>query len=83
MVAAKSTDARLNEHDRQIAAIRKLLLTGMKLLVNVEKTMDRLSGEHLQMRKDLRELRAAQRVTEQRLQGLIAALQRGGNGHRK
>jgi hypothetical protein len=55
----------------------------MKLLVNVEKTMDRLSGEHLQMRKDLRELRAAQRVTEQRLQGLIAALQRGGNGHRK
>jgi hypothetical protein len=52
--------------ESQMAAIRKLIRTGMQMIVKNE--------EHLQ------ELAAAQKVTETKLQGLIDALRRGGNG---
>jgi hypothetical protein len=43
-VAAKnSVEARLSQHDREIAAIRKLVLTGMKMLVRLEKRCDQLA----------------------------------------
>jgi len=32
---------RVNQHDRGIAAIRKLVLTGMKMLVRLEKAQER------------------------------------------
>ena len=50
----------------QMAAIRKLIRTGMQMIVKNE--------EHLQ------ELTAAQKVAETKLQGLIDPLRRGGNG---
>ena len=50
----------------QMAAIRKLIRTGMQMIVKNE--------EHL------KELATAQKVTETKLQGLIDALRRGGNG---
>jgi len=56
-------------HDREIAAIRKLILTGMKMLNRNQTQID--------------ELRDMQKVTEEKLQALIDSLRRGGNGHSK
>jgi hypothetical protein len=52
--------------ERQMTAIRKLIQTGMRMIVKNEES--------------IKELAAAQRVTETKLQGLIDALRRGGNG---
>ena len=63
--------------ERQMAAIRKLIQTGMRMIVKNEELVKATQAE-------LRELTAAQRVTETKLQGLIDALRRGRNGsHRK
>ena len=56
-----TTREHLSKHDREIAAIRKLILTGMKMLV-------RMQDEH---RKEMAELRASQRETDRELQALI------------
>jgi hypothetical protein len=87
----KTVEERLSKHDKEIAAIRKLVLTGMKMLVKMEKQhflfkseMEKqqfiLKGEQVALREDMRKLAAAQRVTEEKLQGLIQSLTRGGNG---
>ena len=65
---------RIDQHDREIAAIRRLVLTGMKLLV-------RLQEDQKSSRKEMRELRAEHRHTEKLLQSFINSLKRGGNGH--
>ncbi|HLK67509.1 MAG TPA: hypothetical protein VKU19_28930 [Bryobacteraceae bacterium] len=71
-----TTKERLDSHDRQIAAIRKLLQTGMRMLVKMQE-------DQQAMRKDLRELAAMQKRTEASLQSLINTMKRGGNGHTK
>jgi Xaa-Pro aminopeptidase len=58
---------RVDKHDREIAAIRKLIHTGMKMLVKL--------GE------EVRELAASQRETDRQLQAFIRSLRRGSNGH--
>ena len=68
---------RLDRHDREIAAIRKLLLQGMKMLVEYQRENREFQREN---RDAIRELRAAQRQTDQSLKALI---QRGSNGHTK
>jgi hypothetical protein len=73
---ATRLEARVSEHDRQIAPIRKLILTGMKLL-------NQLAGEGVETRKELRELAAEQRATARQLESLIRSLRRGTNGHRR
>jgi hypothetical protein len=67
---------RADRHDREIAAIRKLIITGMKMINRNQEQID--------------ELRAIQKVTEQKLQRLEASvndfvdsMRRGGNGHSK
>jgi hypothetical protein len=63
--------------ERQMAAIRKLIQTGMRMIVKNEELIKATQAE-------LRELSAAQRVTETKLQGLIDSLRRSRNGsHRK
>ena len=59
---------RLDQHDKQIKAIRDLVHEGMRLGV--------------QTRRDFREIAAAQKRTEAMLQDLIG-LKGGGNGHGK
>ena len=66
----------LSKHDREIAAIRKLVFTGMKMLNGVIESQRESKAE-------LRELRAAQRETDRQLQILVRSLQRGGNGPSK
>lgn len=60
---------RIDQHDREIAAIRKLIHSGMKMLV--------------QSQAEIRELRASQRETDRQLRAFIRSLPRGGNGHTK
>ena len=67
---------RLDRHDREIAAIRKLVHTGMKMIVSIQEIQT-------ETRKDLRELAAAQKRTEKNLQTLINSLGAGENGHGK
>jgi Spy/CpxP family protein refolding chaperone len=67
------TKEHLEKHDRQIAAIRELIHQGMRLVVdNMRET-----------RKDIRELRAAQKRTEASLKALIDSMRGAGNGHAK
>jgi hypothetical protein len=62
-------DRDLAKHDRQIAAIRALILSGMRI---VNKT----AALQAETRKDLK-------VLEKKMEALIDALRRGTNGHAK
>jgi hypothetical protein len=67
---------RLDKHDKQIAAIRDLVKEGMRMVVETRRL-------GLETRKDLRELAAAQKRTDESLRALIDSLRGGGNGHTK
>jgi hypothetical protein len=67
---------RADLHDRQIAAIRNLVKEGISLVVETRPIA-------LETRKDLREVVAIQKRTEQKLETLINTMKRGANGHSK
>jgi Spy/CpxP family protein refolding chaperone len=67
---------RLDKHDKQIAAIRDLVKEGVRMVVETRRLA-------LETRKDLRELAAAQKRTDESLRALIDSLRGGGNGHTK
>jgi hypothetical protein len=67
---------RLDRHDKQIASIRDLVKEGMRMVVETRRLA-------LETRKDLRELAAAQKRTDESLRALIDILRGGGNGHTK
>ena len=67
---------RLDQHDKQIAAIRDLVKEGIKMVVETRRLA-------MDTRKDLRELAAAQKRTDESLRALIDSLRGGGNGHTK
>ena len=70
-------EARVAQHDREIAAIRKLLSRGARMLIRLEAGVVRL--EAAQMRTA-----AAQTRTEQTLERLMRSLERATtNGHSK
>jgi hypothetical protein len=58
-----TTQERLTKHDREIARIRKVVLTGMKILADLAASQ--------------RELQASQRTTDQQLQDFIRSLRQG------
>ena len=61
--------------ERQMTAIRKLIATGMRMIVKNDEQIAKNDQQ-------IKELAASQKVTETKLQGLIDALRRGGNGSR-
>jgi hypothetical protein len=67
---------RVDRHDREIDAIRKLVLMGMKLLNQTNGRLDRLVTAH-------QALAASQRETDRQLQTFIRSMRRGTNGHTK
>ncbi len=68
---------RLDQHDVEIAAIRRLIKKGMKLVVGTRQDIRKLASSQAK-------LTVAQTKTEASLQALISALRRsGGNGHSK
>jgi hypothetical protein len=60
---------RVDQHDREIAAIRKLILTGMKML-------NQVAAAQKTTEQSLQRLEAS-------VQQLVNGLRRGGNGHAK
>lgn len=64
-----TTKEHLTKHDREIAAIRKLILEGMKMIVAD--------------RRDIKALVASQKETDRELKALIRSLRGGTNGHEK
>ena len=79
-------DARVAQHDREIAAIRKLILTGMKMLNRTDATLDRMAGEQEQIKKEFRLLAEEQRLLaaeQRRTEKLMQRwLERSTNGHK-
>ena len=87
-----SLEARIARHDREIVAIRKLILIEMRLiaprdqqLTRMERTLDRHlnepEAEHKAIRQDIRALAASQRETDRVLRGLMRSMEeRGRNG---
>jgi hypothetical protein len=80
---------RIDRHDREVAAIRKLIHAGMKMIVKHDQNFLRLEGDQIILRqeqiafqRELRELRAAQRETERLIQAFVRSMERGGNGRR-
>ena len=71
---AATTKERLDKHDREIAAIRKLILEGMRLTVDTRKDLRTLATRQIK-------LEAAQEQTDKTLRDFIASLRHGGNGH--
>jgi hypothetical protein len=67
---------RLDPHDREIAAIRKLILTGMKMLNRNQEQITALVAEGKRTDQRLRSLEAS-------VQQFVDGLRRGGNGHTK
>ena len=64
---------RLDRHDKEIAAIRKLLVQGMKMLVEFQRENRAFQKEN---REAIRELQAGQKA-------LVQSLTKGTNGHSK
>jgi septal ring factor EnvC (AmiA/AmiB activator) len=64
---------RIDQHDREIAAIRKLMTTGMKMLVRSEKRIDHITIAIAKLEK-------SQEKTDALLQSFIRSLKSGGNG---
>jgi hypothetical protein len=66
--------------ERQMTAIRKLIQTGMRLIVKNEESIKELAAAQKVTEKKLQDLAAAQKITETKLQGFLDGLRRGGNG---
>jgi hypothetical protein len=64
----------------QMAAIRKLIQTGIRMIVKNEELIKKNEESIKELATAHKELAAAQKVTETKLQGLIDAWRRGGNG---
>jgi len=65
-----------DKHDREIAAIRLLLKSGMRLLVKNQQQL-------LENERQLNALASAQRRAEQSLQAFVNSMRKGSNGHGK
>ena len=66
---------RVDKHDREIAAIRKLLMTGMKMLVRIEGRIDALVADQAALKKEVRGLTTT-------VDRFIKSLERGGGNGR-
>ena len=73
---ATKLEERVSKHDREIAAIRKLILTGMKMI-------NQLAVEQRETARLLRETDRQQRETARQLDAFIRSLRRGSNGHQR
>ena len=71
-------DEKLFAHDRGLLAIRNLLQTGMRMLVDMETKMSALTDSETRLYGTMQELAAAQKRTEESLKRF---LDRSGNGH--
>lgn len=78
---ASKVEIHLTKHDRQIAAMQKLILTGMKMLSKHDQNLRELQTEGVAVRRELRLLAAQQRETSKTVDRFIRSMERGRNGH--
>ncbi len=85
-------DEKLYAHDKSLLAIRNLLGTGIRMLVDMETKMTALTDSQTRLYGSMQELAEAQKRTEESLRSLEEAqkrtdealrrfLERSGNGH--
>ena len=76
-------DARMDRFEKQLEATRKLVHTGMKMLVQIDKRIDKLTDTVGALAGRVEELAQAQKVTEKTLNAYFASLRngKGKNGH--
>jgi hypothetical protein len=70
--------------------MQTLMLTGMKMIVKLQKGQGELQKGHLELQKghaelqaELKELAAAQRRTDRKFDRWLNSLKNGSNGHKK
>ena len=68
-----SSRERLDQHDREIAAIRKMILAGTRLV-------NRSGQLATRNEQQIKELVAAQKATDKTLKAFIASFSKAGNG---
>ena len=73
---ATTLKQRVDQHDREIQAIRKLILQGMRMIT-------RINEMHRETRQDIAALVKAQRTTEANLKTLITSLGKQTNGRKQ
>jgi hypothetical protein len=89
---ASKVEVRLTKLDRQIAAMQKLILTGMKMLVKNDQKHERnflrlegaqfeLSQQQIALREEMRLVSAQQHETSKTVDRFIRSMERGRNGH--
>jgi len=66
-------ERRMDRFDRSLDGIRKLIQTGMKLMVQNQQ-------DSRQLKVAMKELAVAQKQTERRLNAFLASMQKGSNG---
>jgi len=70
-------DEKIIAQDKSLSAVRTLLLTGMRMLVDMETKMSALIDSQTRLYGTVQELAEAQKRTEESLRRF---LERGGNG---
>jgi hypothetical protein len=82
----QQAEVRAARIDRQIKGIKSLMLTGMKLIVKLQKGQRELQKGHRELQADLKALAAAQRRSDQKFDRWLDSLKNGSsgeNGHKK
>lgn len=69
----RKAELRMDRFDRSLNGIRKLIQTGMKLMVQNQQAIK-------QNQEAIRELRLSQKATDKRLNSFLASMEKGGNG---
>jgi hypothetical protein len=65
----------------QLKAFRKLMLTGMKLIVRLEKGQRDLQKGHRELQAEIKDLATQQKRIDQKFDRWIDSLKNGSNGH--
>jgi hypothetical protein len=78
---ASKVEIHLTKHDRQISAMQKLILTGMRMLSKHDENFRRMEEEGIALRREMRLLSTQQLRTEKTLDRFIRSMERGRNGH--
>jgi uncharacterized phage infection (PIP) family protein YhgE len=93
----QQAEVRAARTDRQIKGMQNLMLTGMKLILKLEKGQrelqkglrelqkghHELQKGHHELQSELKALAAAQKRTDQKLDRWLDSLNKGSNGHKK
>jgi hypothetical protein len=83
-----SVTAKQEKAESQIQSMRKLVVTGLKMMVDIQKGQKRTDKKMAELAEEMAGLAAAQKATDRRFGEWLASNkgsngQKGGNGHKK